>query len=281
MTSTGPVWLITGADKGLGASTARTALENGNRVIATVLDKAGHHPLANEYPDHFRAFHLDMRDIDRIPKVARQAESAFGRVDILVNNAGYGLLAIAEATPAKLYRELFEVLFFSLAEITRAILPGMRGRKSGHIINLSSVAGFGVGPGFAFYGAAKFAVEGYSEALHAELRDMGIRVTIVEPGGFRSDFAGASLASAKVDIEDYDAVSSYIDSYTKDRHGTQLNDPARFGPAIYELVNSPEAPLRLALGEDALEFIRGQMAQVAGDLEKWESLSRSTSIPAS
>lgn len=272
-------WLITGADKGLGLSAAQAALDAGDAVVVTVLDPQARHPLLGAYPDRLRALHLDMRDCDRIGEVVTQAEATFGTIDVLLNNAGYGLLAVAEETTPEQYRPLFDVLFFGLAEMTRAVLPGMRRRRSGRIINTSSLAGFGVGMGFTFYGAAKFAVEGFSEGLAAEIAPLGIHVTIVEPGGFRSDFAGPSLRRATAHIPDYAAVRGYIDDYVADRHGKQPNDPALFGPAMVALADADNPPMRLPLGIDAVAFIRAQMEQVESDLAAWAHLSASTMRP--
>jgi NAD(P)-dependent dehydrogenase (short-subunit alcohol dehydrogenase family) len=271
-------WLITGADKGLGFFTAKAALEQGDRVIVTVLAADGSHSLSAQYPDRLRAFHLDARDHGRFDEVVVQAARAFGRIDVLVNNAGYGLLAIAEATPADKYRNMFEINFFGLAEMTRAVLPVMRRQRSGHIINLSSKAGFGASAGFAFYSASKFAVEGYSEALAMEVKHLGIHVTIIEPGGFRSDFAGPSLVSARSDDEDYAATNRMIADYVEQRHGKQQSDPAKFGPALCRLVDAEQPPLRLPLGEDSLEFIREDIRAISAELDRWEDLSRSTKV---
>lgn len=270
-------WLITGADKGLGYSTAKTALENGDRVVVTVLAADGSHSLAAQYPDRFKAIHLDARNQDRVAEVAAQAERAFGGIDVLVNNAGYGLLAVAEECTPQQYRPLFEVNFFAAVEMTRALLPGMRRRRSGHIINLSSVAGFAGSGGFCFYSAAKFAVEGFSEALAKEVGPIGLRVTIIEPGAFRSDFAGPSLAAQTCKIGDYAPIlGQRISGYIASRHGRQPNDPALFGPALWKMVNSDEPPLRLPLGEDAMQIVRDKVTHVTAELARWEPLSRST-----
>ncbi|VWB18480.1 short-chain dehydrogenase [Burkholderia lata] len=273
-------WLITGADKGLGYSTAKAALEQGDRVVVTVLAADGSHALAAEFPDRLRAFHLDARDHHRFDEVVERAAAAFGSIDVLVNNAGYGLLAVAEATPAEKYRAMFEINFFGLAEMTRAVLPLMRRQRSGHIVNLSSKAGFGASAGFAFYSASKFAVEGYSEALAMEVRHLGIRVTIIEPGGFRSDFAGASLVSAQINDNDYASISAMIKDYAAQRHGKQPSDPAKFGPAVCRLVDAEDPPLRLPLGDDSLEFIRDDLRTIGAELDRWEALSRSTRVDA-
>lgn len=271
-------WLITGADKGLGYFTAKAALEQGDRVIVTVLAADGSHSLSTEYPETLRAFHLDARDHGRFDEVVAKADEVFGGIDVLVNNAGYGLLAVAEATPAEKYRNMFEINFFGLAEMTRAVLPVMRRQRSGHIINLSSKAGYGASPGFAFYSASKFAVEGYSEALAMEVKHLGIHVTIIEPGGFRSDFAGPSLVSAKSEVADYAETNRMIEDYVEQRHGKQQSDPAKFGPALCRLVDADAPPLRLPLGADSLEFIRDDIRSVSAELDRWEELSRSTAV---
>jgi NAD(P)-dependent dehydrogenase (short-subunit alcohol dehydrogenase family) len=273
-------WLITGADKGLGLSAAKAALDAGDNVIVTVLAKAGGHVLESQYPrERFRSIHLDASDLPRIPAVVAEAEQAFGGIDVLVNNAGYGLIGVAEETPPEKYRRLFEVNFFGLVEMTRAVLPGMRRRRSGRILNLSSVGGFTATQGFAFYSATKFAVEGYSEALAQEVRPLGIHVTLIEPAGFRSDFAGASLVSEPCSIEDYrPSVGAYLKDYAKNRHGRQLNDPAKFGPAIVRLVDAPEPPLRQPLGKDGYEFVRDQCLQVLAEIEKGKDIAFSTTV---
>lgn len=272
-------WLITGADKGLGLSTAQAALERGDRVLVTVLAPDGGHVLAGQYPDTFRAFHLDARDEHRIGPVVAEAEAVFGGIDVLVNNAGYGLLGVAEETTPDQYRPLFDVNFFSLVEMTRAVLPGMRYRRSGHIINLSSTAGIAGSPGFCFYSAAKFAVEGFSEALSKEVKPLGIQVTIIEPGAFRSDFAGPSLASDVCTIEDYaPTLGARISQYITSRHGNQPNDPAKFGPALCSIVGDATPPLRLPLGEDALKIVQEKIEQVATDIDRWREVSRSTTF---
>jgi len=273
-------WLITGADKGLGFQTAKAALERGDNVAVTVLSPEGAHGLATQYPDRLQAFHLDARNQSRVRGVVADVLDSFGRVDVLVNNAGYGLVALAEATGADKYRPLFEVNFFGLAEMTRAILPAMRRQRSGRIINLSSYAGFIGTPGFSFYAATKFAVEGFSEALSKEVRHLNICVTIVEPGGFRSDFAGPSLAQETNTFgDDYAPVADIVAGYSERRHGKQPNDPALFGQAMCILADAEEPPSRLPLGQDAFAAIRKEMDEVTAELERWKDLSYSTTRP--
>ncbi|MEZ5649946.1 MAG: SDR family NAD(P)-dependent oxidoreductase [Burkholderiaceae bacterium] len=272
--------MITGADKGLGFQTAKAALENGDNVVVTVLASDGRHDLAQAYPDRLRALYLDARDHAAIGPVVAAAAAAFGRIDVLVNNAGYGLVALAEATGAEKYRPIFEVNFFGLAEMTRAVLPVMRRQKSGHIINLSSYAGFMATPGFSFYAATKFAVEGYSEAVAKEVGHLGIKVTIIEPGGFRSDFAGPSLVQDVNTLgPDYAPVADIISGYSERRHGKQPNDPALFGKALVRLADAENPPIRLPLGRDAHEAIVKEVQGVAAELERWKDLAWSTTNP--
>ncbi|AJE49123.1 oxidoreductase [Celeribacter indicus] len=273
-------WLITGADKGLGFQTARSALERGDTVVVTVLAGDGEHELAAAYPDRLRAYHLDARDHARIGPVVAKAEADFGGIDVLVNNAGYGLVALAEATGAEKYRNLFEVNFFGLVEMTRAVLPVMRRQRAGHVINLSSYGGFIGTPGFSFYAASKFAVEGYSESLSREVGHLGIHVTLIEPGGFRSDFAGPSLVQEINTLgEDYAEVASIVADYSARRHGKQPNDPELFGEALCALADAEKPPLRLPLGEDAHGAISADLKAVAEELERWKDLSFSTTRP--
>lgn len=281
MTSSQKTWLITGADKGLGFQTARSALERGDNVVVTVLAADGVHDLLDQYPDRLRAFHLDARDHAAIGPVVARAEAAFGRIDVLVNNAGYGLVALAEATGAEKYRPIFEVNFFGLVEMTRAVLPIMRRQRSGHVINLSSYGGFIGTPGFGFYAATKFAVEGYSESLSKEVRHLGINVTLIEPGGFRSDFAGASLDQGLDTLgEDYAEVAEIVAGYSASRHGKQPNDPLLFGEALCALADAETPPMRLPLGRDAHEAIMTELKSVEAELETWKDLSFSTHRPA-
>ena len=212
----------------------------------------------------------------RLPDVVAQAEKAFGRIDVLVNNAGYGLMAAAENRPVDKYSKLFEVNLFGLVEMTRAVLPTMRRQRVGHIINRSSATGFIGFMGLSFYCASKFAVEGYSEALATETRHLGIHVTLVEPGGFRSDFAGPSL----VTHADYAPVNRHIADYMVTRHGSQENDPAKFGPAMCAPVDAKAPPLRLPLGRDCLADLRANLKTVAAEFDQWEALSLSTIVDA-
>lgn len=278
---TSRVWLITGADKGLGANMARTALEAGDRVFVTVLNKDGHHPLAAQWPETFRAVHLDARDHARFPEVVAKVTDSFGRIDVLLNNAGYGMVSLAEETGPDRFRPLMEVNFFGTTEMVRAVLPLMRQQRSGRILNISSTAGYGAVPALTYYSASKYAVEGYSEALRAEVAHLGIKVSIIEPGPFRSDFAGPSLAGFNADlIAEYPDLAVWMREYISGRHGTQPNDPEKFGPAVLKLVEAQDPPLRLPLGIEAVENTRIENAKVEAELEAWKEVSFSTAYSA-
>ncbi|PRX10796.1 UNVERIFIED_ORG: short-subunit dehydrogenase [Martelella mediterranea] len=275
-------WLITGADKGLGFETAKFALERGDNVVVTVLDPSGSHRLLEAFPDTLRAFTLNAGDHARIGQTVAAAHAAFGRIDVLVNNAGYGLVSLAEATGAEKYRPLFEVNFFGLVEMTRAVLPIMRAQRSGNIVNLSSYGGFIGTPGFSFYSATKFAVEGYSESLAKEVAHLGIHVTLIEPGGFRSDFAGPSLMQdANIPGDDYGPVADIITGYGARRHGKQPNDPALFGQALAAVVDLEKPPMRIPFGSDAHAAITDELGLVAEELERCKDIAFSTTNPVS
>lgn len=271
-------WLITGCDKGMGLAIAKEALEQGHQVAVTVLDKAGASPLVQEYPGLCRAYHMDVTKNDTVRDTVQRVAQDFGRIDVLVNNAGYGLVGAAEESGAEEYRRLFEVNFFGLVEVTRAVLPFMRAQRQGHVINFSSLVGIVGFSGMPYYSASKFAVEGYSESLAKEANHLGIRVTMIEPGGFRSDFAGGSLAVSPTIIGDYDATAGAARAALKVRHGTQPGDPAKLAKVIVDISGMAEPPLRLALGPDAWQQVSQKANFVVAELERWKTLSFSTSF---
>jgi NAD(P)-dependent dehydrogenase (short-subunit alcohol dehydrogenase family) len=272
------VWFITGCDKGLGRAIAEAALYRGDFVAATLLARDGRSPLTDAYGESCRSFHLDVTNTNAIRHAVARAEEVFGHIDVLVNNAGYGLLGAAEETSPAEYRPMFDVNFFGMAEVTRAVLPGMRKRRSGHIINISSLVGFIGFSGFSFYSASKFAVEGFSESLAKEMQSLGIRVTIVEPGGARTDFSGGSLAQATAVIDDYAESAGATRQYMVARHGTQPGDPAKIGAALCRIADLAEPPLRLALGPDALQQIQDKVTAAGREIERWREITLSTSF---
>jgi NAD(P)-dependent dehydrogenase (short-subunit alcohol dehydrogenase family) len=269
-------WFITGAWRGLGFRIAEAALAAGDTVVATAR-KADDVVAALGQSERLLALPLDVTDEAQAQQAADAAIARFGRIDILVNNAGYGLLGSVEEASAKEIEAIYRVNVFGLMAVTRAVLPNMRQNRSGHILNLSSVGGFVSGPGFGVYCSTKFAVEALSEALAAELAPLGIKLTIVEPGYFRTDFLEArSLVVSPTRIADYDATSGMVREAAKTISMNQPGDPAKLGTAVVALVNAPYPPLRLALGSDTFAMVGDKLTYVRGELDAWEQLSKST-----
>ncbi|HTJ38962.1 MAG TPA: oxidoreductase [Dactylosporangium sp.] len=263
-------WLITGCSSGFGAELARAALAAGDRVMTTARDPAA---LA-EFPDRTR---LDVTDEASIAAAVAATVERFGRIDVLVNNAGHGSVgAVEEIEPAHL-RSLMDVMFFGAVSLTQAVLPHMRAQGGGAIVQISSMGGQLSMPGFGAYCAAKFALEGLSEALHAEVGPLGVRVHIVEPGAFRTAFGGARLHRSPA-LPAYAETTAATRAAVEDMDGTQPGDPAKAARAVLTLLDTPDAPLRLALGSDAVDAIRAHQAWIRAELDAWEPLSRSTDL---
>jgi NAD(P)-dependent dehydrogenase (short-subunit alcohol dehydrogenase family) len=273
------VWMITGAARGIGARIAEAALAQGDAVVATSRDAASVH---KRFPagDALLALPLDVTDEAQAAAAVQAALARFGRIDVLVNNAGYGLLGAVEEATAGEVRRLYETNVFGLLNVTRAVLPSMRERRSGHVVNISSLGGYRSGPGFGVYCSTKFAVEGLSEALHAELAPLGIHVTVVEPGYFRTDFLdGNSLSVSPLILDDYAASAGQVRAAAVQINHKQPGDPLRLAQAVTMLVNSSEPPLRLPLGTDTLQTIADKHAFVNHELKEWRALSASTDFP--
>jgi len=269
-------WFITGASRGLGFRIAEAALGAGDRVVATAR-KADDVVAALGQSERLLALPLDVTDETQAQQAADAAIARFGRIDILVNNAGYGLLGSVEEASAQEIEAIYRVNVFGLMAVTRAVLPNMRQNRSGHILNLSSVGGFVSGAGFGVYCSTKFAVEGLSEALAAELAPLGIKLTIIEPGYFRTDFLEArSLVVSPTRIADYDATSGMVREAAKTISLNQPGDPAKLGSAVIALVDAANPPLRLALGSDTFAVVGDKLTYVRGELDAWEQLSKST-----
>jgi short-subunit dehydrogenase len=266
-------WFITGCDKGMGYDFAATILAAGDAVVLTARDKNNVKSLLSAYPDTAYGYTLDVTKAEDIEQVVTAAEAATNGIDVLINNAGYGLLGPIEATTPSEYRPLFDVNFFGAAEVTRALLPYMRQRRSGYIINSTSIGGFAASPAFGFYAASKFALEGFSEALAAETAALGIKVTILEPGSTRTDFAGSSMAKTKQALPDYDetAVKLTLDRMAA-RHGAQPGDPKRIAKALLKLSRLDAPPLRFATGDDGISRMRSKLARTTADADKFEQL---------
>lgn len=266
MTSTNSVWLVTGCSTGFGRELVRALLRRGDRVVVTARNAA---TLA-EFTSHGNALvvALDVTVPLQVSDVVRQAEARFGRIDVLVNNAGYGYLAAVEEGEDDEVRAMFETNVFGLIRVTKAVLPGMRQRRRGHIVNISSVGGLVGFPGIGYYNATKFAVEGLSEALAKETTSLGIRVTIVEPGPFRTDWAGRSLKTPKTAIADYASSAGARRAAIQGYSGRQNGDPVRGAEAIIEAVESPDPPLHLVLGRPGYELAVAKIAEFSAEIAK-------------
>lgn len=273
-------WLITGCSTGLGKSFARAVLEGGFNAIITARNTQALDELASAYPETALATALDVTDKATVARVVKQAEERFGSVDVLVNNAGYGYRGAVEEGDDQEVADLFATNFLGTVAMIKAVLPGMRARRSGTIINLSSIAGRLAAPGSGYYSASKFAVEGMSDALRKELAPLCIRVIVVEPGAFRTDFAGRSLHQAKAKIEDYSSTAGPRRKENDKTDGTQQGDPDKAARVLIDVVGRTDPPFRLLLGSDALKNARAELDAQRTELETWRDVSTSTDFPA-
>ncbi|GAA4192077.1 oxidoreductase [Gryllotalpicola kribbensis] len=268
-------WFITGCSTGFGRALAEAVLHRGDNAVITARNADSITELAARHPGSALALPLDVTRHDQVVAAVAQADTRFGGIDVLVNNAGHGYRAAVEEGEDAAVRELFETNFFGLVDVTKQVLPGMRARRSGTIVNLSSIAGRTSPVGSGYYAASKFAVEGLSGSLRQELEPLGIRVVVVEPGGFRTDFAGRSLGQSAEPIADY-ASTAGTRRKSAAEDGSQPGDPAKFAQAIIDVVASPEPPLRLLLGTDALARTRAELASQQAELAAWEHVTVST-----
>jgi NAD(P)-dependent dehydrogenase (short-subunit alcohol dehydrogenase family) len=277
--NTDTVWFITGCSTGLGRALAKRVLQKGHRAAVTARHPAQIEDIVAEYPSRAKALALDVSNPRQASEAVAQAEKAFGRVDVLVNNAGYGYLAAVEEGEDDEVRAMFETNFFGLVALTKRVLPGMRSRGRGHIVNISSVGGFIGNPSGGYYNATKFAVEGLSEALAKEVEPLGIRVTVIEPGPFRTDWAGRSLKQARNPIEAYAKTAGTRRAEITGRSGKQAGDPERAADAIIKVVESPAPPLNLVLGKDGLERVRAKFTKLLSTIDEWEAVTLSADFP--
>ena len=277
--STSPVWFITGCSTGLGRALAEAVLKHGHRAIVTARNPAQVQDIAAKYPKTALALQLDVANYTQIGFAISTAETAFGGIDVLVNNAGYGYLAAVEEGEEQEIRDMFETNFFGLAALIRGVLPGMRARKRGHIINISSVGGLIGNPSAGYYNATKFAVEGLSEALAKEVEPLGLHVTVVEPGPFRTDWAGRSLKTPRNAIEAYAKTAGARRAQISGYSGKQAGDPARAAAAIIRLAESPAPPMNLVLGKDGLKRVREKFEKFSDSLREWETVTVGADFP--
>jgi NAD(P)-dependent dehydrogenase (short-subunit alcohol dehydrogenase family) len=269
-------WLITGCSTGLGRALAEAVIGTGHNAIVTARNVSSVADLAETTPERVLAAALDVTRPDQVASAAQQAEKRFAGVDVLVNNAGYGYRGAVEEGDDADVRTLFETHFFGTVAMIKAVLPGMRARRRGAIVNISSIGAQLTPVGSGYYSAAKAAIEGLSGALRGELAPLGISVTVVEPGAFRTDFAGRSLAQSGTVIDDYAATAGQRRKERDTMHGNQPGDPAKAGAAILAAVESPESPAFLLLGADALAAYRYVADGRAKDIANWEQLTTST-----
>ncbi len=269
-------WFITGASRGFGARIAELALAQGDTVVATarnpraVTERLGDHP-------NLIAVALDVTDETQAKDAAQTAIDRFGRIDVLLNNAGFGLLGAVEEATAADVEAVYRTNVFGLLAVTRSVLPHMRAARSGRILNISSIGGYRGGPGFGVYSSTKFAVEGLSESLHAELAPLGIHVTVVEPGYFRTDFLDATSLSISADpIPDYAETAGAVRNRAADLNHAQPGDPDRLARVIVDFADAPNPPVRLPLGSDTVAAIEAKHAADAAILAEWRDVSVST-----
>jgi len=267
--------LITGSSRGLGRALADAVLAEGHRLVATARDPAQLADLVARYGDRVRAVALDVTDALAAGHAIAAAVAAFGRLDVLVNNAGYGDVGSIEDTADEIFRAQIEANLFGVVNVTKAAIPVMRGQRGGHIIQISSIGGRTNAPGLAAYQTAKWGVEGFSGVLAKEVGPLGIKVTIVEPGGFRTDWAGSSM-TVRESRPEYDPTIGAMVRFREAHNGAQQGDPAKAAAAILLLAEVEEPPLRVVLGSDALYLAeQDNKARMESDA-KWRELSLST-----
>jgi NAD(P)-dependent dehydrogenase (short-subunit alcohol dehydrogenase family) len=270
------VWLITGASSGFGRAIAEAALAAGDTVVAAARRPEAMDDLVASAPDRVTALRLDVTNPDRVGSAVAEVLDKHGRVDVLVNNAGRGMIGAVEETTDDQLRDLMDLHFFGPAALTRAVLPHMRERGSGAVVQMSSMGGRFTFPGAGAYSATKFALEGWSEALAKEVGRFGIRVVIVEPGAFRTSFNGAGALQMSEPIAAYDDLIGPVRSGMADDDGAQPGDPAKAAAAILQALDASDPPLRLALGNDALDSISDALDEAKAELAAWEAVGRAT-----
>ena len=273
------VWFITGCSSGFGLLLAHELLRRGDRVIATARDASKLDDLLTLYPDTARTFMLDVTKPAEIESVARLALTAFGHVDVLVNNAGYGVNGAIEEVSEDEFEHMFQTNIYGLIRTTRAFLPHFRQRRTGHIFNLSSIGGLIGGAGWGFYNTTKFAVEGFSEALAGEMKPLGVHVTVIEPGPFRTDFLGRSGKLAATELPEYAQTAGKAREYLRTQAGKQHGDPQKAVEAIIAVADSPEPPLHLILGKIALTRFRDKLALWQREIAAWEPVTIDADFP--
>jgi NAD(P)-dependent dehydrogenase (short-subunit alcohol dehydrogenase family) len=270
------IFLITGASSGFGRALAKAALAAGNIVIGTVRNDPSKVEFEGLHAHHAHGVLLDVSDFDSIDATIDEVAQRVGAIDVLVNSAGYGHEGILEESPLEELRRQFDVNVFGAVAMIKAVLPSMRKRRTGHIINITSMAGLVTFPGISYYCGSKFALEGISEALEQEVRSFGIKVTAVAPGAFRTDWAGRSMVRTEHSIDDYDTVFAPIRRARLAKDGKQPGDPAKAAKVLLDLIDEDDPPVHLVLGDDALKVVRDKISALSREIGAWESVSKST-----
>ncbi|MBW9051938.1 oxidoreductase [Rhizobium mesosinicum] len=278
MSSIEKQFLITGVSSGFGRAFAQAALEKGHRVVGTVRNEEAAALFESLAPGRATAVRLDVTDIEAIGPAVAGIERTIGSVDVLINNAGYGHEGTLEESPIEEMRRQFEVNVFGAVGMMKAVLPFMRRRRAGHIINITSMGGFITMPGIAYYCGSKFALEGISEVLAKEVKAFGIAVTAVAPGSFRTDWAGRSMIRTDRSISDYDALFDPIRRAREEKSGKQAGDPRKAAAAVLALVEAENPPVHLLLGADALALVRDKLKNLSSQIDAWEELTLSTNF---
>jgi NAD(P)-dependent dehydrogenase (short-subunit alcohol dehydrogenase family) len=274
------VWFITGCSSGFGSALAKELLENGYQVAVTARNIDQVKTLTDAYPETAFPISLDVTNPLQITSAVESAIARFGRIDVLVNNAGIGYFGAIEESEEDEVRRMFEINVFGLAKMTQAVLPYMRKQRSGHILNIASIGGLRSFPGIGFYNATKYAVDGLSESLSKEVAPLGIKVTIIAPSGFRTDWAGRSAKNTTVSIEDYATTAGKNMGDIRGYSGNQPGDPVRAAKAMILVTETENPPLRLLLGAAALKGGRIKLDELKHDFDTWAAVSEGADFPA-
>jgi len=275
------VWLITGCSTGFGRELAKLVLKSGYKAGVASRNIADVKDIVEAYPDTAIAIKLDVTKADEIKSSVQQVLQKFGQIDVLVNNAGIGYFGAIEESEEAEVRRMFEINFFGLANMTKEVLPLMRTRRSGNIVNIASIGGIVAFPAVGFYNATKFAVVGYSEALAKETAHLGIKITIIAPSGFRTDWAGRSANNSPVVIDDYATTAGANKNNIRGYSGNQPGDPVRAAEAIVKAVEAENPPLHLLLGVAALKGAKNKLEELRKDIDTWEQTTVGADFPAS
>ncbi len=272
-------WLITGCSTGIGREIARAALEAGHSVAATARRQEAVADFVDEFGDRALALSLDVTDHDQIVAAVTATEAAFGGIDVLVNNAGYGYMSAVEEGDDAEVRRLFDTNYFGVVDTLKAVLPAMRARGSGHIINISSMTGLVANPPNAYYSSTKFALEALTEALSKEVGPLGIKVTAIEPGAFRTDWAARSMQESSTPISDYDENVGARKTMIKEFANHLPGDPRKVAEAVLMVTTLDEPPLRLLLGRDVLKAVRDKLGEMSASIDEWEAVTKDVNFP--